>query len=398
MAEKEGSAVPPQSKGSWSSFLKSIASFNGDLSTMTAPAFILSTKSLTEFSSYWTEHPSVFVAPAAEKDAAKRALLVLKWFISTLKQQYASRSEKLGSEKKPLNPFLGELFLGKWEDQAGTTELVSEQVSHHPPVTAYSIWNSQHGVRLQGYNAQKASFKTTINVKQVGHAILHLDAFDEDYLITLPALHIEGLIMGSPYIELNGSTYIQSTSGYTARIDYSGKGWVSGKKNTFSAILYPEGKEKEVLYKIDGQWTDAWQIKDGKKSVVETFDHSITKTTPLTVAPIEAQDDFETRRAWKKVSDAIIKGDMDATSAEKTIIEIRQREMRKEEKEAGREWERTFFTRSDKFPLLERLAGKVGEPINDSQTNGVWSFDQEKASAAKSPFHPEVTPPVYERV
>jgi hypothetical protein len=146
MAEKEGSAVPPQSKGSWSSFLKvllsssysvymlttwqSIASFNGDLSTMTAPAFILSTKSLTEFSSYWTEHPSVFVAPAAEKDAAKRAMLVMKWFISTLKQQYASRSEKLGSEKKPLNPFLGELFLGKWEDQAGTTQLVSEQVRY----------------------------------------------------------------------------------------------------------------------------------------------------------------------------------------------------------------------------------------------------------------------------
>jgi hypothetical protein len=108
--------------------VKSIASFNGDLSSMTAPAFILSTTSLTEFSSYWTEHPSVFVAPAAEKDPAKRAALVLRWFLSTLKQQYASRSEKLGSEKKPLNPFLGELFLGKWEDQAGTTQLISEQV------------------------------------------------------------------------------------------------------------------------------------------------------------------------------------------------------------------------------------------------------------------------------
>lgn len=150
-SEQEGSAVPPQSKGSWSSFLKvlscfnnttriltlsqSIATFNGDLSTMTAPAFILSTKSLTEFSSYWTEHPSIFVAPAAEKDPAKRAMLVLKWFLSTLKQQYASRSEKLGSEKKPLNPFLGELFLGKWEDQAGTTQLVSEQVRYETIIT-----------------------------------------------------------------------------------------------------------------------------------------------------------------------------------------------------------------------------------------------------------------------
>jgi len=398
MAEKEGSAVPPQAKGSWTTFLKSIASFNGDLSTMTAPAFILSTKSLTEFSSYWTEHPSVFVAPAAEQDPAKRALLVLKWFISTLKQQYASRSEKLGSEKKPLNPFLGELFLGKWEDQAGTTNLVSEQVSHHPPVTAYSIWNDKHGVRLQGYNAQKASFKTTINVKQVGHAIYYIDAYKESYCITLPPLHIEGLITGSPYVELNSSTYIQSSSGYTARIDYSGKGWVSGKKNTFSAVLYPEGKEKEVLYKIDGQWTDAWQIKDAKKTVIDTFDPKVTKTTPLTIAPVEEQDQFETRRAWKKVSDAINKGDMDLTSAEKTIIETRQREMRKQEKEQGREWERKFFSRVDKDPVFATLAGKIGEPINDSQTNGVWVFDEQKAKAAQPPYHPDVVPAIYERV
>jgi hypothetical protein len=108
--------------------LQSIASFNGDLSSLTAPPFILSSTSLTEFSSYWCEHPSIFAAPAKEPDAAKRALLVLKWFLTTLKQQYASRSEQYGNEKKPLNPFLGELFLGKWEDDAGTTELISEQV------------------------------------------------------------------------------------------------------------------------------------------------------------------------------------------------------------------------------------------------------------------------------
>lgn len=95
---------------------------------MTAPPFILSSTSLTEFSTYWAEHPSVFVAPASEDDPQKRALAVLKWFLTTLKQQYSSRNEKLGSEKKPLNPFLGELFLGKWEDDAGETQLVSEQV------------------------------------------------------------------------------------------------------------------------------------------------------------------------------------------------------------------------------------------------------------------------------
>ena len=125
-----------------------MASFNGDLSSLTAPAFIVSSQSLTEFSAYWTEHPSIWIAPSKEPDPAKRALLVLKWFLTSLKQSYCSRSEKLGSEKKPLNPFLGELHLGEWHDEMGTTQLVSEQVSHHPPVTAYCIWNDQHSVRV----------------------------------------------------------------------------------------------------------------------------------------------------------------------------------------------------------------------------------------------------------
>lgn len=225
-----------------------------------------------------------------------------------------------------------------------------------------------------------------------------IDAFKETYLITLPSLHIEGLITGSPFVELNGSTYIQSSSGYTSRIDYSGKGWVTGKKNTFTAVLYPEGKEKDAIYKADGQWNSTFQIKDAKtKAVVDTFDHKAISTTPLIVAPIEQQDHFESRRAWKKVSDAIVKGDMDLTSVEKTIIENRQREMRKQEKDANHEWDRAFFTRTSTFPLFEQLAKKVNEGINDNQTNGVWVFDQQKSNAAQSPYHPDVNPPIYER-
>lgn len=228
---------------------------------------------------------------------------------------------------------------------------------------------------------------------------MHIDEFDEDYLITLPSLHIEGLITGSPYVELNRCSYIQSSSGYTAKIDYSGKGWLSGKKNTFSAILYPEGKEKEPVYTVDGQWTDSFTVKDAKtKKVVDTYDPKVTKVTPLTIAELEDQDDMETRKAWKKVADAILKGDMDTTSYEKSIIENRQREMRKQEKEEGREWERRFFTRTDKFPLFERLAEKIGEQVNDSLTNGVWIFDQDKASQAKPPFHGDIQSPVKEEV
>jgi oxysterol-binding protein-related protein 9/10/11 len=358
---------------------------------MTAPAFILSTTSLTEFSAYWAEMPRLLVAPADSPDAQVRAMLVLKWFLSTLKQQYASRNEKLGSEKKPLNPFLGELFLGKWEDEVGTTQLVSEQVSHHPPVTAYCIWNQEKGVTLQGYNAQKASFSRTINVRQVGHAILHLDKYDEDYLITLPSLHIEGLITGSPYVELNRSSYIVSSSGYTSRIDYSGRGWVSGNKNTLSAVIYPHGKEKDkssYLYSADGSWTDNFTIKNAKtKSAVETYNAKTEPKTPLKVAPVEDQDPLESRRAWQKVAAAIQKGDMNTTAAEKSAIEEQQRALRKKEKEEGREWARRFFKRVDKLPIFDKLIKEVPYgSLEADQTNGIWVFDTEKAKNAKPPF------------
>ena len=357
---------------------------------MTAPAFILSTTSLTEFSAYWSEMPQLFVAPANEPDPQKRSMLVLRWFLSTLKQQYASRNEKLGSEKKPLNPFLGELFLGKWEDSVGVTHLVSEQVSHHPPVTGYSIWNETHGVRLQGYNAQKASFSRTINVKQVGHCILHLDKYNEDYLITLPSLHIEGLITGSPYVELNKSTYIVSSTGFTSRIDYAGKGWVSGTKNSLTATMFPSGKEKskhDVIYTAEGSWTGDFSIKDANKKVVLTYNGKTEPKTPLQVAPIEQQDPLETRRAWSKVAAAILKGDLNTVAGEKNIIEEQQRALRKKEAAEGKEWERRFFSKAKSLPAFEKLIREVpGGSVDADQTGGIWVFDQEKARNAKPPF------------
>ena len=90
----------------------------------------------------------MFCAPASEPDPQKRALLVLRWFLAALRrQQYAGRDEKDGV-KKPLNAFLGELFLAEWQDGNGETKLISEQVSHHPPITACYLWNDKQGVRV----------------------------------------------------------------------------------------------------------------------------------------------------------------------------------------------------------------------------------------------------------
>jgi hypothetical protein len=411
MSESPASNNSVATSSSWTAFLKSIASFNGDLSSLTAPPFIISATSLTEFSSYWCQHPELFVAPAREPDAAKRALLVLRWFLATLKQQYASRSEQYGNEKKPLNPFLGELFIGRWDDApaaeggsgSGSTDLVSEQVSHHPPATAYSITNRDSGVHLEGYNAQKASFSRTINVKQIGHAVLSVPvagaAEPERYLITLPSLHIEGLLFGAPFVELDGSSQITSSSGFTARIDYSGKGWLSGKKNSVTATLFRTGDEKDIVYSVSGQWTGVMTFVKGKKGdVVDTLDAAAAKTVPLTVAPIPDQHPLESRRAWAKVAAAVARGDYDAIGVEKGKIEHAQREARAREKQdpAPRLWERRYFTAVDPAtadPVLAALGSTVGIAADGDRdrTGGLWRFDFAKAERARAepPLSPE---------
>jgi hypothetical protein len=259
---------------------------------------------------------------------------------------------------------------------------------------------------LQGYNAQKASFSSTIQIKQIGHALLSLTPpgkskddpeSRETYLITLPNLHIESLIYGTPFIELEKSTKIASSSGYIAKIDYSGKGWLSGKKNSFTAILYKESDgEKHPLYTADGQWSSSFTLRDAStKKEVETYVVNNTKTAPLTVAPLEEQDAYESRRAWHEVASAIERGDMDATSAAKSKIENAQREMRKKEKEEGREWPRRFFKRINEKedPMFMRLATMLdlthgnGAGIESDRTGGVWRFDKERAKDAKPPYH-----------
>ena len=267
--------------------------------------------------------------------------------------------------------------------------------SHHPPVTAYRIRNDKQGISLQGYNGQRASFslsKGRIDIKQIGHALLHIDKYNEDYLITLPALHIEGLWGGAPFVELNGNTFITSSSGFTSKIDYSGRGWLSGKKNSFAATMYPDSKPKDVSYTIDGQWTGEFTIKDSKKQSVGIWSAKDNPTGKFVIASIDQQDPLESRRAWRKVADAQSKGDMNTLSNEKSLIENSQREQRKKEKAEGRDWQRVFFQRLEKDELFAKLAKKIDVPAESEKTAGIWRYDPAKAQEAKPPYRPGIMP------
>jgi len=205
-------------------------------------------------------------------------------------------------------------------------------------------------------------------------------------------LHIEGLLFGSPFIELESTSYIASSTGFTAKIDYSGKGWLSGKKNSFVASLYPTGKDKEVLFNVSGQWTKGFEIHSGdakhnsRDSLIEVWDPTQAPTSKLTVASVAEQHPLESRRAWSKVAAAIDSGDLDAVAHEKSKIENAQRDVRAKEKTEGRTWQRRYFTTLTGDDVLTSLGFVVGVPEHGDaeKTGGLWRFDRSKAEKACS--------------
>ncbi|KAI1375483.1 Oxysterol-binding protein [Hypoxylon crocopeplum] len=385
-----------QHKSAWFQFIKSVATFKGDLTSLTAPPFLLAPQSIVEYSTFWAEYPSLFVSPAKETCAEKRALRVLQWFLATLKHQHAAKDENGKRKKmKPLNPFLGEIFLGKWQDAAGTTHLVTEQVSHHPPATAFWIRNDAHGVKLQGHVAPKAYFSSTINIERKGYSILHIDRYDEDHWITMPKAHVEGIVTLQIAPELSGVSYIRSSSGHTSRINYSCKGWLKGKSNSFTATLYADHDEDNPLYVLEGQWSDSYTIKNAKGKILDTVNLASLQRTPLQVAPIESQHPLESRRAWKQVVDAIHANDIFAVGHEKSKIENAQRALRRQEKDAGETWKGRYFTQVEEDPIAERLSIKSKAGPADAQDRMIWKFDDGKymkiienqRNGIKSPTH-----------
>lgn len=288
---------------------------------------------------------------------------VVRWFIATLRGQYTSRNTSMGHEKKPLNPVLGEVFYGKWSDKDGRGELTltSEQVSHHPPITAYYLENKKAGISVEGHSGQKTSFNgRTISVVQVGHALMRLrrDGGEEKYLITLPTLHIDGLWYGSPYIELADQSFIHSSTGYLATINYSGRGYFSGKAHTFQATIASVTSPSTPLLEAGGDWSAASTVKKGSllPAGAPFWDASASPREEIEVKPLEQMSEFESRRLWKIVADGIRNGHYDVASKEKSRIEHEQRERRKKHEEHGTTHQLQHFKLVEDDPEYAELA------------------------------------------
>ncbi|KAG0379632.1 glycerol ethanol, ferric requiring protein [Mortierella sp. AD032] len=334
-----GPAVPEGQKDSLSSFVATLASFSGDLSSLTCPSFLLSSVSLLEYSQYWGDHPKLFASISKGQTPEERLLNTTRWFISTLFGSYSSRSTSAGMEKKPYNPVLGEQYFAQWtgDEETGDTVLKAEQVSHHPPIMGFHLENKKAGVILEGHCGQKSRFAMPagIDVSQTGHAIVTVPQFNEHYLITLPNLNIRGMVTGRPSVELSGTTYIVSSAGLLTTIEYSTKGYFSGERHSFKATLKPiDGGS--AFYTAQGVWSGVSNFTDVKTNATSLFfDSDADKSVAPELKPQAEMSDMESHKLWSQVTKAINTKDYSTASRVKAQIEDAQRTLAKARKEKG---------------------------------------------------------------
>jgi len=347
---------------------------------------------------------------------------VLRWFLSSLRTQLYTGIEfnkirngngknttRGHSIRKPLNAFLGEVFLAEWkDDRAGAkTRLVSEQVSHHPPITAMHISDESAGVRADGYARVEMTFNGAVHVNQVGHAIYRVDRYNEEYLVPLPDVKVKGFLSGCLYPEITGTYHILGINGFAAEIKFWGESVLSrAKRNSFEAKIYRKGDSKKTaIYTVVGCWSEGgWTVKDAKTGqVIEKFDLDApeNQAIPITLLPVEEQDEWESRRAWAGVIEGLKTGNLSQVVEEKSKLEQAQRQMRAMEAVRGVTWEPLFFRScsGEEHEVFRRMVKEWGLErewkLEGERTKGVWRVNEEAVKELKRPFRKGVSPTGY---
>lgn len=162
---------------------------------------------------------------------------------------------------KPFNPLLGETY----ELVNDQLELLSEQVSHHPPISANYCRSKIENFSIMSSELRTSSFTgTCLDFKSVYMEYVDLDEFGERYEIKLPTVSAHNLILGTPYIDLGGGSTVKilpkdgSSEIYKCSLKYTKRGWFSKEefKVEGQVKLYEDENDKVgiPLYQIHGNW------------------------------------------------------------------------------------------------------------------------------------------------
>ncbi|UPX19340.1 uncharacterized protein EKO05_0009607 [Ascochyta rabiei] len=381
---------PPDDSSKFKTFLGILRKFIGvsDLAAVrfSLPAQLLEPRPNLEYWHY-LDRPDTFISIGDSNDDLGRLLGCLRfWFTKDLK--YVK-----GKPCKPYNSTLGEFFRCNWKVEdthptmktatsapsssansvAGdaktvTVSYLTEQTSHHPPVSAFYIDCPEKGISARGYDQLSAKFTgTSVRVvagaHNLGIFITLKNRDNEEYQLTHPAAYLGGILRGSLSISVADSCYITCPkTGLKVILEYQEEGWLGRSQNLVKGVVFKydpnndtttkikEVPDKEVLARIEGSWQDKVYYTLGNKPFNKASEkHLIIDLNPLfpvpkTVPPIEEQLPNESLKFWEGVTNAIVGRQYNQATTLKTEIEERQRQKAAERKEANKEWQPRFFT------------------------------------------------------
>lgn len=268
--------------------------------------------------------------------------LICKWYLSGF-------YKKPRGLKKPYNPCLGEKFRCYWQhDNGSRTFYIAEQVSHHPPVSAFYVTNRQDGFAISCSMLAKSKFYgNSTSAILDGTATLTLLPRGESYTLTIPYAHCKGILMGTLSMELGGKVTIAcENTGYTADLEFKLKPFLGGSEYT-NVVAGRLRLGKETLANVRGHWDGEITIKD-----VRTGDDAVLFSPVGEVrrqrlhrytVPVDGQCADESERLWQHVSAAIEREDQVAATEEKTTLEDAQRTLVRERQATCTEWLPTLF-------------------------------------------------------
>jgi len=271
---------------------------------------------------------------AAARSPVKRMKYLIAYFIAGLHRN----SCEMGNNG-PLNPVLGETFVAEKVDG---TKLYCEQITHHPPVSAYYMVDAAGNYQLYGTGEVNARLSglNCIEGKRVGQTtIIFKDG--GKVLVSNPEMIIEGIMMGDRIINHQKSfTLVDSMNEITAEVKftYNPSGTVakltSGFKNLFSRgsksqeekvfndaftveIVSTESEQKKTLSTGVGSWLSFLEL-DG-----EVFWKVTDKEQNKWVD--QAKNQLDSDSAKRLDSQFIRIKDFDKAQKEKDTLENNQR-------------------------------------------------------------------------
>jgi len=300
-----------------------------DLSRVTLPTFILEPKSFLEKLTDFMTHPDLVLGAASLDTPFDRLKAISRWYMSG----FYIRPKGV---KKPYNPILGEMFRASWDHGTSKSFYVSEQVSHHPPVSAFYGSNRGAGFVLNGSILFRSKFTGNSTAAILdGFATVYCLNYDEEYTMTFPTAFARGILWGTLLMELGGTVIIKcEKTDMKTEIEFKTKGFWGGDYNLVAGKIM---HKKKTLYNFTGKWDKQLHGKGHKDKKEELFwdPHSDMAASGLDmqVRSIDEQENYESRRLWQKVSTALIANDQETATDEKFTIEDAQRRAVKDREE-----------------------------------------------------------------